>query len=150
MKATHVRSHARSMDGYDVEPGARIIGGDPKPGLGPGPEVLAADSLVGDQVVNLAGDSLGEIKAIMIDVRQGKIAYAVLSFGGFLGVGDKLFAIPWHALTLDADRRCFILNSDRETLRNAAGFDKDRWPASADYRWMEQVPSERVRRRHWS
>ena len=82
--------------------GANIIPGDDEfdASAGPGPEVMDAATLIGDKVVNAAGESLGEIEAIMLDVRSGRIAYAVLSFGGFLGMGSKLFAIPWNALTL--------------------------------------------------
>lgn len=119
--------------------GATIIGGRGDSSPGPGPQVMAADTLVGDKVVNTAGENVGEITAIMLDVPRGRVAYAVLSFGGFLGMGDKLFAIPWSALTLDADRRCFVLNIDKEHLKNAPGFDKDRWPTMADSRWAEQV-----------
>src|ERR1051325_2479606 len=78
----------------------KIVGGHP--GDGPGPEVMDAKTLIGDDVVNGQGEDLGNIEAIMLDVTSGRIAYAVLSFGGFLGMGSKLFAIPWGALTLDA------------------------------------------------
>ncbi len=118
--------------------GAGIVGGE-LTDLGPGPQVMAAATLTGDDVVNPAGDTLGEISDIMIDVRSGRVAYAVMSAGGFLGMGDKLFAIPWHALTLDADRKCFILDVDRERLDKAPGFDKDRWPSMADERWATEV-----------
>ena len=63
--------------------------------------VLAADTLTGDKVVNRQKEDLGTIEHLMIDVEKGRIAYAVLSFGGFLGMGDKLFAIPWSALAVD-------------------------------------------------
>jgi sporulation protein YlmC with PRC-barrel domain len=93
---------------------AKIIGGTP--GQGPGPEIMAADTLEGDDVINPQGDNLGEIKKIMIDVQNGRVAYAVLASGGFLGIADKLFAIPWGALTLDASRKCFILDVGKEKL----------------------------------
>jgi len=63
----------------------------------------------------------------------------VLSFGGILGMGDKLFAIPWGALTLDTDRKCFVLDVPKDRLQSAPGFDKDRWPAMADASWASQV-----------
>jgi sporulation protein YlmC with PRC-barrel domain len=106
---------------------------------GPGPEIMAADTLEGDEVVNGQGDDLGTIKDIMIDVPSGRVAYVVLAAGGFLGIGDKYFAIPWSALTLDADRKCFILDADKEKLQNAPGFDKDHWPAMADLTWATEV-----------
>lgn len=106
---------------------------------GPGPQVMAAKSLEGDDVVNDVGESLGEIDSIMIDVPTGRVAYAVLSFGGFLGMGDKLFAIPWSALTLDADSKKFVLNIEKEKLKAAPGFDKDHWPTMAHETWAEEV-----------
>lgn len=117
----------------------RIVGTQHDPSSGPGPEIMAADTLEGDDVVNYQGDDLGKIKDIMIDVAAGRVAYAVLSSGGFLGIGDKYFAIPWSALTLDADHKRFVLNVDKERLKNAPGFDKDHWPTMADLTWATEV-----------
>ncbi len=120
--------------------GARIVG--EKPELpGPGPQVMAADTLQGSTVVNPAGESLGEIEDIMIDVPTGRIAYAVLSFGGVLGIGNKLFAVPWDALTLDAGHERFILDIERERLKHTPGFDKSHWPSAADPGWKARVES---------
>ncbi|MNL50725.1 PRC-barrel domain protein [compost metagenome] len=100
---------------------------------------MAASTLEGNDVYNSAGEDLGSIKEIMIDVPRGRVAYAVLSRGGVLGIGDKLFAIPWKALTLDTDRKCFVLDIDEETLKNAPGFDKDNWPSMADETWARNL-----------
>lgn len=97
------------------------------------PRVLPATTIIGDKVINTAGEQLGTIKELMIDLEGGLIAYAVLSFGGILGMGDKLFAIPWEAFTIDTDNHTFILNVDKEVLENAPGFDKDNWPDNAKY-----------------
>lgn len=83
---------------YKVEAGA---GAD----SGPGPELMGAETLVGNDVYNRNDEDLGDIKEIMLDMRSGQVAYAVMSFGGFLGMGEKLFAVPWSALTLDTERR---------------------------------------------
>jgi len=72
-------------------------------------------------------------------VTSGRIAYAVLSFGGFLGMGAKLFAIPWPALALDAGEKRFILGVSKDRLENAPGFDKDHWPSMADPTWAKEV-----------
>jgi hypothetical protein len=98
------------------------------------PRVLSAGSIVGDRVKNRAGDDLGTIDELMIDM-SGCVAYAVLSFGGFLGIGNKLFAIPWKALHMDPADRSFVLDADRDLLESAPGFDKDSWPDMADERW---------------
>jgi len=124
-----------------------IVGGHR--GDGPGPEVMDASTLSGDSVVNSGGDDLGKIEAIMLDVTGGRIAYAVLSFGGFLGMGSKLFAIPWSALTLDASEKRFILDVPKERLENAPGFDKDHWPSMADTTWATQVHSYYNVRPYW-
>ena len=108
-------------------------------GDGPGPELMGADTLIGDDVYNLEGEKLGEIKEIMLDTRTGAVAYAVLAFGGLLGLGDKLFAVPWSVLTLNTSRKCFMLNVDKERLKMAPGFDKERWPDMADKTWASEV-----------
>ena len=100
---------------------------------------LGATSLIHDKVVNLAGQDIGRIEELMIDVTTGRVAYAVLSFGGILGLGDKLFAVPWDALTLDEQEKQFLLNVDKETLDRAPGFDKDNWPDMADPSWSSQI-----------
>jgi sporulation protein YlmC with PRC-barrel domain len=120
--------------------GARIVGGTLNLS-GPGPQVMGASSLRGDLVLNHGNEKLGELADIMIDVETGAVAYAVLAFGGVLGLGEKLFAIPWHALTLDADRRCFLLDVERSQLESAPGFDKDHWPSMADPAWVEEAPA---------
>jgi sporulation protein YlmC with PRC-barrel domain len=94
--------------------------------------VLSGTSLKGDRVVNYKGEDLGKIEEIMIDLDRGRVAYAVLSFGGFLGLGDKLFAIPWQAITVDTVKKQLILNVDKALLEKAPGFDKENWPDMAD------------------
>ncbi len=81
------------------------------------PALMGADTLIGNDVYNKAGEDLGDIKEFMIDMASGKIAYAVLSFGGVLGMGDKLFAVPWAALTLDTVNKRFTLNVSKEVRR---------------------------------
>lgn len=103
--------------------------------------VLSTSTMVGDDVRNPGGEDLGKIEEIMIDTNSGRVAYAVLSFGGFLGMGDKLFAIPWEALRLDQEHEHFVLNVDKETLEEAPGFDKNNWPEFADRTWGAQIHS---------
>ena len=108
---------------------------------GPGPRLMGADTLIGDDVYNQAGEDLGDIKEIMIDTTNGTVSYAVLSFGGVLGIGEKLFAVPWKALKLDPENKRFVLNVDKERLKDAPGFDKDRWPDMADESWVNKINS---------
>jgi hypothetical protein len=112
-------------------------------GTGSGPRLMGATWPIGENVYNNKGESLGEIKEVMLDMEKGCVAYAVLSFGGFLGMNDKLFAVPWNALTLKLetlDKR-FLLDVDKEQLESAPGFDKDDWPDMADESWSKQVHS---------
>lgn len=118
--------------------GDRIVGSRANTS-GPGPELMTAATLTGNPVVNSAGDDLGEIEDIMLDVPSGRVAYAVLSTGGFLGMGNKLFAIPWRALKLDTDNERFILDIEVDRLRDAPGFDKDHWPSMADPQWATSI-----------
>jgi sporulation protein YlmC with PRC-barrel domain len=101
--------------------------------------VLAASTLEGDKVRNSSGEDLGKIDEIMIDIPTGRVAYAVLSFGGFLGMGDRLFAIPWSILKVDEDNKCLLLDVDKNVLKNAPGFDKDNWPDMSDTTWGSRV-----------
>jgi len=103
------------------------------------PKVLSASTLIGDGVRNPQGEDLGKIEELMIDLDNGRIAYAVLSFGGIMGIGDKLFAIPWSILKLSPEERKFILDVPKDMLKKAPGFDKDNWPDTGDRRWQEQI-----------
>ena len=94
--------------------------------------VLSASSLCKDRVYNRVDEDLGSVKELMIDVLSGRVAYVVLSVGGFLGMGDRLFAIPWEAVKVDEDRQCLILDVDKQRFENAPGFDKNNWPDMAD------------------
>lgn len=117
------------------------------------PRVMAVGSLIGTltgyRVINPAGDDLGKIEDIVIDMESGRIAYAVLSFGGFLGIGDKYFAIPWEALRMSTAEEAFILHVDREALANAPGFDTDHWPEMADRQWGAGIYSYYGYRPYW-
>ena len=108
---------------------------------GPGPALMGADTLIGDSVVNAQEEDLGDIKEIMLDMQTGQVAYAVLAFGGFLGMGEKLFAVPWQALHLDTVNKRMVLNVDKERLKNAPGFDKHSWPDMSDIAWASGIHS---------
>ena len=132
------------------EQGAKIVGAaDPGANDRPGPRVMASSTLEGDDVVNRQGEKLGKIEEIMLDVPTGRIAYAVLASGGFLGIGDKLFAIPWRSLTLDPENKCFILDIATDRLEQAPGFDKDHWPSMADETWAQALHTYYRVRPYW-
>jgi len=108
-------------------------------GAGPGLALMGAATLIGASVVDAQGENLGAIKEIMIDMRTGHIAYAVLAVGGFPCMGEKLFAIPWQALQPDTVSQHFTLSVERDRLHNAAGFDPTAWPHMGDIGWARQI-----------
>lgn len=109
--------------------------------------VISASTVSGYKVCNPAGEDLGKIEEIMLDADANRIAYAVLSFGGFLGLGDKLFAIPWGALRVKED--CCELDVPKERLEQESGFDKDNWPVFADRRWGSALYSHYGVKPYW-
>lgn len=114
------------------------------------PSVISASTISGDKVRNRKNEDLGKIEDIMLDVGDSRIAYAVLSFGGFMGMGDKYFAIPWESLELDTANKCMILNVDKAVLENAPGFDKDNWPNFADRTWGASIYKHYNVRPYWT
>jgi sporulation protein YlmC with PRC-barrel domain len=103
------------------------------------PNILSAGTLTGDTVRNSDGETLGSVEEIMLDLNHGSVAYVVLASGGFLGVGQKYFAVPWELMRLDADAHEFILDVPKERLADAPGFDHDNWPDMSDVGWGDSI-----------
>jgi sporulation protein YlmC with PRC-barrel domain len=102
--------------------------------------VVLASKITGEAVVNRQDENLGKIHELVIDAKEGRLAYAVLSFGGFMGMGNKLFALPWEAFEFSNTENKLILNVDKKKLETAPGFDKDgKWPNFVDRIWGEDV-----------
>jgi len=99
----------------------------------------SASTMIGSEVKNVAGEKLGKIEDFVLDLDTGRIAYAVLSFGGFLHIGNKLFALPPKALNFSAGEGEFVVNIDKNILKNAPGFDKDNWPDVADRGYATKI-----------
>ncbi len=108
---------------------------------GPGPRLMGADTLNGNDVFNEKDEDLSDIKEFMLDINTGRVSYAVLSYGGFLGMGDKLFAVPWDALKLDTVNKRFVLNVDKTRLESAPGFETDNWSNLSDRTWAQAIHS---------
>jgi sporulation protein YlmC with PRC-barrel domain len=111
--------------------------------------VLSASTMIGHKVFNAQGENLGDIKDVMLDVDLGRVAYAVLSFGGFLGMGDKLFAIPFEASRIDSASERIVLNLPKESLKNAPGFERNSPPSAADRRWGARIHEHYGFRPYW-
>jgi len=103
------------------------------------PVLLSSSTLVGDSIVNHQGDDLGKLKEIMIDTNTGEVAYAVLGRGGFAGLGEKLFAVPWELLTVDRDAKNLTLDASEQLFDDSLGFDTDNWPSFDDVDWHEDL-----------
>jgi PRC-barrel domain len=103
------------------------------------PRVLSSGTLLGCEVVNIEGEKLGKVESFAVDLEQGRLAYMVLSFGGFLGFGDKWFAVPWEALEFSHHDQRFILNVEKEVLKEAPGFDREHWPSIEDHQFAREV-----------
>ena len=110
---------------------------------------LTAKTLIGNPVKNRQGEALGKVQDFMLDLESGRIAYAVVSYGGVMGLGGKLFAVPWSAFALDTNDHTFVLNVDRDVLSSAEGFDKKDWPNVADRDWGGRIHHHYGTRPYW-
>ncbi len=104
---------------------AEVIGGGAR-------TLMAAGALSGAKVRGAGGEKLGSVAEVMVEAGTGAIAYVVLAFGGWFGVGEKLLAVPWSAVAVDPENGSLTLELAKADLDNAKGFDKDAWPADAD------------------
>lgn len=92
--------------------------------------LIAASKVNGTNVYNRQGESLGSIYDVMIDKRSGQVAYAVMSFGGFLGIGDSYHPLPWSVLSYDTSQGGYVVDLDRDRLQGAPTYtsrDASRW-----------------------
>lgn len=139
---TDATAYYKQVDEYFSKLGARTAGAQMDTGMGTEtamPQGMTwnrrVTSIVGANVLSPEGQGLGDIKDVVIDWNSGVLQYAVLSFGGTLGIGDKLFAIPPGQLKSKPDSKDFVLAIDKDRLKSAPGFDKDNWPNFADPTW---------------
>lgn len=104
------------------------------------PRVLSSSTITGTKVENLKGNKIGNVKDLMIDLETGEVAYAVLSHGGFLGIGDDYFAVPLQAFKFsERDEKVIKLDIDEKILENAPGFNKDNWPSHSSSEFTDSV-----------
>jgi hypothetical protein len=97
--------------------------------------LVRSHNVVGVKVTNPHNEDLGKVVEVVLDKITGQTCYVVLSFGGVLGMGDKYFALPWEAFKYDAGKDQFVLNVNKEKLKNAPGFEKNHWPDMAENSW---------------
>lgn len=101
--------------------------------------LIGADRVAGTEVYNAAGDHLGEIHDVMIDKSSGKVAYAIMSFGGFLGLNEKFHPLPWNVLTYDTDKEGYVVPVTREQLEKAPMYDESGAPDWNDREYGKRV-----------
>lgn len=95
-------------------------------------KINKATGVVGAEVINNQNERLGSIKDIVLDLDSGRLGYAVLSVGGFLGIGDRLIAVPMNAFSISGDQSKLVLDADKAKLKEAPALVKDEWPAIND------------------
>jgi sporulation protein YlmC with PRC-barrel domain len=114
---------------------------------GPGRRLSAATSFYARTVIDTDGEVLGSISDLMLDLDRGRIAYAVVATGGFMGIGERLFAVPWRALRAMGQQ--FVLECEHSALDTAPAFDRDHWPLTPAHGWHERVHAHYHARPYW-
>jgi len=149
--AQHVSNLPRPMFDTPRDPGTKeqIDGHPVVTNKTTEPRIIRTANITGVEVRNREAQKLGSIQDLVIDVRRGRVAYAALSFGGFLGIGDKLFMIPWSALVYDSVLNEFLLDIDRDALEKAPGFDRNHWPDMADQVYGAEVHRHYGQKPYW-
>ena len=110
---------------------------------------IQATSIIGSRVRNQDGENVGKIEDFVMDMETGRMAYAVLSFGGFLGMGDKLFAVPFQSMQFDVEDEEFVLDVNIERLKNAPGFDRNHWPKMGEREWGSKIHAYYGQKPYW-
>lgn len=105
-------------------------------------KIVRTKEIIGVTVKNNANEYLGKLEEIVLDKLTGQTLYVVLASDTIFGMGGKYFALPWKAISYDASDSCYVIDVDKETLKNEPGFNKDYWPDKADltlYRYTEKT-----------
>ncbi|MFO1288917.1 MAG: PRC-barrel domain-containing protein [Rubrivivax sp.] len=139
----------RAAAGFEVPEDDALSQGWTQPGIEtPGP-LAGAVEVKGRKVLNRLDEPLGEVQDLLVDVQSGRIAYALMAAGGVLGIGERHFPLPWTALTLDRERRCFVLDASRWAFDSAPMLPKDRGSAGIAIDWHENVHRFYGARPYW-
>lgn len=110
---------------------------------------VKATGIIGTDVVNSKGENLGSIKEIVIAPGSGKVAYVVVSFGGFFGLGEKLFAIPFSSFVYSPTHEQYVIDVSKEQLEASNGFEDDNWPTMNDEKWNRDLYQHYGQRPYW-
>lgn len=139
------RSTAASQSAADRDAAKNMPGADSKVPL----SLNRASKVIGTNVEDESGTKIGDIKDVVLDRKTGQVAYAVVDFGGWLGMGDKYFAVPWKSLKTGSNDRYVLNNVSKDTLKKAPGFDKDHWPDMASESWNRENAQAYNQKPYW-
>jgi sporulation protein YlmC with PRC-barrel domain len=112
--------------------------------------VLAVSALRGSRVHNFAGEVLGKVDEFVVDLDSGRISYVVLSLGGFLRFGDRLFPVPWQLFSTRPESHEFFLDMDKQMLLDAPSFERSRWPDMEDAAWTSNIHAHYAQKPYWN
>lgn len=112
-------------------------------------DLISSEKVEGTSVMNRQGEKLGSIESVMIEKRSGRVAYAVMSFGGFLGIGDQHHPVPWSSLTYDTNAGGYVIDADRARLQGAPAYKSSEAPNWSDRKWGQRVHQYYGVRPYW-
>lgn len=112
-------------------------------------DLISSEKVEGTAVMNRQGEKIGTIESVMIEKRSGKVAYAVMSFGGFLGIGNRHHPVPWNTLVYDTNLRGYVIDADRARLEGAPAYEGGETPDWSDRRWGQRVHEYYGTRPYW-
>jgi hypothetical protein len=112
-------------------------------------DLISSEKVEGTAVMNRQGEKLGSIESVMIEKRSGRVAYAVMSFGGFLGIGDQHHPVPWSSLTYDTNVGGYVIDADRARLQGAPVYTGSETPNWSDRKWGQRVHQYYGARPYW-
>ena len=112
--------------------------------------VLPTGSMKGAHVRNFAGEDLGKVDEFVVDFDSGRIAYVVVAVGGFLGIGEKLYAVPWDLFSVRLDDYEFYVDVDKQMLLDAPGFERSQWPDMGDAQWGDGIKTHYSQKPYWN
>ena len=112
--------------------------------------ILATMTLKGARVHNFAGEDLGKVDDFVLDLDSGRIAYVIVAVGGFLGIGERLFAVPWDLFSTRPNEHDFYLDVDKQMLLDAPSFERSLWPNMDDPAWAAGIRAHYEQKPYWN
>jgi sporulation protein YlmC with PRC-barrel domain len=138
LSGTSLRQRCAAQAGAAIRPGGRprekaavtLSASQARPARPARSNLIASNKVEGTAVYNRQGETLGEVYNFMVGKRSGQVAYAIMSFGGFLGIGQKYHPLPWNALTYDTSKKGYVVDADKERLMSAPSYAAGEEPFS--------------------